>query len=438
MKKKELIKKLEEKKFKYFFLFIIGLIIFYRSPYILLNGRFVAEEGSFWFSNSHSYGVWYGITQILWHSSYFNFWPNIASVFASKIPIEYAPYVTVFFALIVKIYLFFFIFFSHSFFFESNVDRILVSFIVLVSPPMVPEIWLNTLNSQVYFGILSTLILFQNCDKKDIFYYTTPFVLFISGMSSILCCALTPIFFYNFLKKKNKFNFLNFFLITLSSFFQIFIFVYSHIMNLAAVGKYERFIISFGKLQNFIYNVILKSFFGRDLVQFFYFNFFKDKIIFITLLIILSFLFFIIIVKNIKLDKITSKIIIALFVILLLSYFGSKSHQVQGRYAALPGILLLLSVYRFTKIYNGFYKFIFLFFIISSIVTGFYQFKEKAKYPEFLICKTDRWTCPDWRDEVKKWKKDGNYRMKIWNYPGKSMYLKKQIFLKTTKLNDFF
>ena len=36
-------------KIKYYFLFIIILISFYRSPYIFLNGRFGGEEGSKYF-----------------------------------------------------------------------------------------------------------------------------------------------------------------------------------------------------------------------------------------------------------------------------------------------------------------------------------------------------------------------------------------------------
>jgi hypothetical protein len=35
------------KNFKIILLFSILLIVFYRSPYIFLNGRFIAEEGQF-------------------------------------------------------------------------------------------------------------------------------------------------------------------------------------------------------------------------------------------------------------------------------------------------------------------------------------------------------------------------------------------------------
>ena len=38
------------KNYKLFFSFLC-LLIFYRSPYIFLNGRFIAEEGQWWFNN---------------------------------------------------------------------------------------------------------------------------------------------------------------------------------------------------------------------------------------------------------------------------------------------------------------------------------------------------------------------------------------------------
>lgn len=182
--------------FKIFLLLLILFIIFYRSPYILINGRFVAEEGSFWFRNAYLHGPFYALTQIFWGSSYLNLWPNIASFFSILVPIEYAPYVTVYFSLLIKLYLFIFIVFSETEFVRSNFDKAIISFIVLLSPPMVPEIWLNTLTSQVYFFIISTLILFQNSPKKKFFFYTSPIIIFLGGMSSILCSALTPIFFF--------------------------------------------------------------------------------------------------------------------------------------------------------------------------------------------------------------------------------------------------
>ena len=77
------------RNFKIILLFSILLIVFYRSPYIFLNGRFIAEEGQFFFRNSFLNGPFIGLTQIMWTSPYINFWANISSVVASFLPLDY-------------------------------------------------------------------------------------------------------------------------------------------------------------------------------------------------------------------------------------------------------------------------------------------------------------------------------------------------------------
>ena len=103
-----------KKRYKELFLVFLLLLIFYRSPYIFLNGRFIAEEGSWWFSNAFNNGPLSGLFYIYWGSSYFNFWANISSVIASFFPLEFAPLLTVYMSLIVKLYLFIYIFYSNS------------------------------------------------------------------------------------------------------------------------------------------------------------------------------------------------------------------------------------------------------------------------------------------------------------------------------------
>ena len=58
-------------------------------------------------------------------------------------------------------------------------------------------------------------------------------------------------------------------------------------------------------------------------------------------------------------------------------------------------------------------------------MTGIYEFRPPTKnvkhqYIKFLDCIN----CPFWKEEVQKWKKDQNYRLKLWPYPRKSLKLK--------------
>jgi disulfide bond formation protein DsbB len=96
---------------------------------------------------------------------------------------------------------------------------------------------------------------------------------------------------------------------------------------------------------------------------------------------------------------------------------------VQGRYAVIPSILLIFCIYRIFQISKNFLKYISLILILLSLLTGTYEYKINTKYPEFLICEKE---CPNWKNEVKKWKEDENYHLKIWQYPQKTMSLRRR------------
>ena len=107
-------------------------------------------------------------------------------------------------------------------------------------------------------------------------------------------------------------------------------------------------------------------------------------------------------------------IVQSLFVI-----YAGKDNQIQGRFALIPSILLLFITYRFYQISSGVTKLFFVILLFFSLTTGFYEYKVSNKYQHFLECID----CPNWKNEIKKWKNDNSYKIKIWNYPNKHMLL---------------
>jgi len=412
-----------KKRYKELFLVFLLLLIFYRSPYIFLNGRFIAEEGSWWFSNAFNNGPLSGLFYIYWGSSYFNFWANISSVIASFFPLEFAPLLTVYMSLIVKLYLFIYIFYSNSNFLKSNFDKSIISLVLLLSPMMTSTIWLNTLVSQVYFTIIVILIFFQKENSKLIIDKFSNTIIFIAGISSILPCFFTPFFFFKYLKQKTKYNFWRFISSLIPFVFQSSIFIYSSIFNLT---DENRFFLSIEKFANFLYNVPVKSILGTDLSKIIFYNFLNSNLILaisitlITLGILVHFIFTYL--KNQKKDEILLYLAIFFIFHSILAIYSSKYDQVQARYAVIPSVLFVLLIFRLFQINRNFLKIFFLFFIIFSISLGFYEYKINNKYPHFLSCLEG---CPDWSNEVEKWRADPNYNLKIWDYPRKSMTLLK-------------
>ncbi len=408
------------KNFKIILFIIIILLAFFKSPFIFLNGRFVAEEGSHWFYNSYLNGPISGLFQILPENGYFNLWPNIASIFATFVPLEFSPYITVYFAFLVKIYLFSFIIFQNSIFLKTNFEKFIVALIVLVSPPMVAEVWLNTLTSQVYFTLIVLMIFFQT-NTNNFYSKSSSAVLFISTLSSITSCIFAPFFLVKYIKEKNKLNFLNLVSIFIGSFIQTCVFIFIKINKLESIGESYRYNISLDKIISFLYNAVYKSFFGRDLTQNIYFGI--ESFLHFNLIIILSLiiflLFIIIFFKKVTNNKVILYLIIFFIIQSFLAIYAAKGIQVQGRYALIPGILLIFIVLKLREIDNSIVKYISSILIAFSIFTGLYEYKHNNKYPHFLTCIN----CPIWKEEVKKWRKDNSYDLKIWDYPRKTMKL---------------
>lgn len=413
-----------KQNYKIFFIFFLSLLIFYRSPYILLNGRFVAEEGSLWFNNAFENGPLSALLYIYWESSYFNFWANISAAIASFFPLEIAPLITVYMALIVKLYMFFYIFYSNSDFLRNNFDKSIISLVLLLSPMMSSTIWLNTLVSQVYFSIIVILIFFQKENSNSFIDKFTNIIIFIAGLTSILACFFTPFFLFKYFKKKTSYNFRRFVSSFIPFIFQLIIFIYSSFFSLA---EENRFLLSINKLVNFLYNVPVKTIIGSDLSKIIFYDFLNSNwiIAFLCFLIFLILLIFFIFknLKHKKKDEILIYLIIFFIFQSFLAIYSSKYEQVQGRYAVLPSVIFIFLFYRLFQLNKYYLKIIFLLIVITSLSLGFLEYKINNKYPQFLSCLVG---CPDWGNEVKKWRLNHSYNLKIWDYPRKSMKLSKR------------
>ncbi len=412
------------KKYKIILLSLILILVFYRSPYIFLNGRFVAEEGSFWFNNTFSFGIFHGLTQLYAGSGYFNLWANLSSVVAYILPLSYAPLGTVYMALLVQLYLYCFVIFSESNFFANKKDRIVLSLIVLITPPMVASVWLNSLVSQVYFAILTILIFFQKDFTKNLMNRLSPVILFISGSSSIIPCIFFPFFLLKYAKENTKNNLINLVAIAIPTIFQSIIFMYVKITGLEKLlSDGPRYILSTSKFVSYLYNVVVKTFLGRDLTQFLFYDFLNKNFLNIFFIFILLFFIFIYLFKitfnKIKKDRIILYLILFFITQSLLVIYVSKFESVHGRYAVVPGILLIFIFYRLHQISRGSMKFFCIILLSLTLSSGAYEYKFNNTYPQFLECIK----CPIWKDEVSKWKNDRTYQLKIWQYPTKKMSL---------------
>ena len=182
-------------KTKIIFFFLIILISFYRSPYIFLNGRFIGEEANHHFLFALNNNFFSNLIYYIELAGYYNFIPNFFTWIATFVPLENAPLVTVYGSFFIILLLPYLILFRESLLFKSKNQKIIGSFLLFLTPPFIAEIWLNSLNSQIYLCILSILILFMvnlNSIQKKI----NNLIILVSGFSGIYSFSLLPFFSY--------------------------------------------------------------------------------------------------------------------------------------------------------------------------------------------------------------------------------------------------
>ena len=418
-------------KVEYSFLLIIILISFYRSPFIFLNGIFVGEEASQYFLFALNNSFLENISYYIPLAGYYNVIPNILTEIATYLPIEYAPMSTVYGSFIIFINLIVISLFCESHFLQTKNQKIILSLILLFSPPFVPEIWLNSLNSQIYLCLTSILILFIKQNNNS--YYFN-FNIFLASLSGIYSCTLLPLFLLRYYYFKTRYDLTNLIIIMIGTIIQISIIIYSKFSNALLDSKLE-FNLDINIITNFIYNCLAKPIIGRQFTHWLYENLnllsLSPNSISIIILIIV-FLIFILFLKNkeilkkVKKDYILLSLISIFVTISILILIGSVGTQMGGRYAVLPGCTFLLILFRLTNFsVNSKTRILCSLLLSFSLISGIYEFRPPTKnvkhqYIRYLDCIN----CPIWKEEIKKWKKDQNYMIGIWPYPRKNFYMK--------------
>ena len=369
-----------------FCLLLIFLIVF-RSPcYFFQEGYWHIEAYPFYkysIDNSFLKSIFY----VYPYASYYELTLNIVSKFGTYFP-NYSTLIDVYFALSIKLGIFFYIFFSDSIIFNEQKYKILVIFLILFSPPMTPEIWLTTLHAKAYFGILSFILIFQKFEnlenyKKKIYR----FLIIFSGLSSIYASIFAPIYFLRLLITKNKDNFINFLSSLIPLLINFFIFIRFSLLNV----NDDRFSFDIGKIESFSYNILLRPFFGSSIPKFFHskLNIENNEVIYIAFLLIIIFSVLTLYKIYQKKDEITLLIFTSFLLQSAFVFIGSLYGDfVGGRYAVIPGIIILILIIRLFQIEKNYiFKSIFGTLILLSIIVGFMEFKYFSPLPDIINCK---------------------------------------------------
>jgi len=404
------------------FLIILFLISYLRSPDIFNNGRFWGEDGVVYFQNAIKNSFFDNFFKIYTPTSgYYNLFPRIVALLSSKFSLEIAPMVNNYLCYITIFYIFCIILFNDSFLFKNNYkEKFIFCLLVLLCPTLVPEIWLNSVNAQIYLAISALFILYFKSEPNFIFKTFNRLILFIGGFSSVYVLALTPFYFVKYKFFNNRNNFINVIILSIALVSQIIFYIYSKIDN-QMIMRGVNFDLNY--LSVFFYNTFAKLFLPKELIYFFYDLVINNLTILFGICLIFLIIFIYLLFESAKIlikDKIqliitSSLILIFILLILIITIFSGE--YFAGRYAALPGFILALIIINFSffekkSIFLKNISYILFFLIFFS---GIYNYRPINDYRiQYLDCINN---CPKWKNQVKEFRSNKNQKeIFIWPY----------------------
>lgn len=186
---------------------VLVIVAFFKSPYILLEGRFWAEEGMLHFQRAYSYAWYQPLLFVDQHAGYLLFFGNLSAIAAAKLtPLSAAPLVTAWLSLLPLLLTWWLILCFRNELFDNILIRFLVALSLVVGPFVHPEVWLNTINSQVYWGIFTFFTLFLSDDEtwSRKRRWSIRGALTMAGLTGLYSVALWPLFMLKFLLRRSR------------------------------------------------------------------------------------------------------------------------------------------------------------------------------------------------------------------------------------------
>ena len=414
-------KRLMEKKI-FFFLLILITLSYLRSPDIFNQGRFWGEDGVVYFQNALTNSFLDNFFKIYTPTmGYYNLYPRIVALISSKFSLEIAPLINIYICYLTIFYIFLTILFNKSFLYKNKKEKFTYCLLVLLCPTLVPEIWLNSVNAQIYLSITALFILYSKNEPSFIFKFLNKIILFVGGFSSAYVLFLMPFYFIKYKIFKNNYNLVNYLILTGTLFCQLIFYIYSKSENQMIVREVT---FDLYYMTVFFYNTFLKIFFTKEILIFLHSLIPDNKIILVGLIIILLIFiiyFFIAIYKeliNNKVQLIITSSLALIFISLFFIVVMFSGEYFAGRYSSLPGFIIVLLIFNlaFNINKNNFFLknfLIFLSFII--ILSGIYNYRPNNNYRiQYLDCINN---CIKWKDQVKEFKANKQQEeILIWPY----------------------
>jgi hypothetical protein len=180
-----------------------AIIIVARAPVLFSAPRLWAEEGTRYFPTAFHKGWLAALLQV--QHGYFALWPNLAATLAARlVPLTSAPLVTTLFAFLAQLIPVALILWGRAPLWPHLRARLLGVALYLLAP-VAGEVWLNTINSQFYFVIITALILNEPAEARltprELIYDG---LLALAGLTGPVSCFLAPLFIWRAWRERQR------------------------------------------------------------------------------------------------------------------------------------------------------------------------------------------------------------------------------------------
>ncbi|WP_286019481.1 hypothetical protein [Candidatus Venteria ishoeyi] len=370
---------------------------------------------------------------------------NLASSLATLVPLEYAPFVNTYFALLFTLIPVALLLWGSSYLWDSAWQKLLAaSMVILISANISAphEVWLNATNSQVFCGVISAVILFerlQGLSLKARWLYRG--LLIFCGLSGVYTTFLGPGFFIKMWLERSRESVIHFLLVSFTALIQISIFIYLKTHHLLSTTKNTEFEFLTALLSTLKY-FILSPFLGYAnmlsitdwLNQHFILGLCISGIIIIML-------FYWLFQQRQHLSPYFWMLLLLFPIVSLLVIYGAMYHEPTGRYMILPGLLVLWGIISLLSTQNSLntnrstsfllQRPLWLNMIIIFIVVHMLVHYKQTRYLEYNS------NTPLWQNEIYAWKKNPDKIITAWPAPRWKMRLNNPvIFQKTQQVLD--
>ena len=389
------------------FLIVISLFFLLRTPDLVFQfGRFWAEEGERWFRVTQKSSTIEMLTYAAKNDNINMFFTNFIFAIVKFIPAKFAPLFTTVSAHFASLICVIVILKNNFYFHIDSKLRYFISVLFFFSSSNHPEIWLNTINTMTYFGMIAPFLLFTNFNKisKKLFVFNLIFLFFVFSTSPY-AMFLIPFFIIKYFLIKDSRSLYIMILSLLIFTYQFFIFL--NFLEADLINPKRLSVVKEFNIEMIIYNffkfLFYTTFGGNILAKLGHFSFYENLFFQIIMIILLMTLY-------IKLSFVSNHSLLFLLIAFYMSFMVmnfSFHGSLVGRYGSAQMFIIysaLVIAYKQKK------ELISRVILIFSLVAGIYY-----TLPINTTIKNIFLTGPAWFDEYKKWEVDNNYEPLYWN-----------------------